>query len=325
MVITDPPYGLTTTTPTQVRKQLTAWANDTTAPTPGHGFAHKTWDSTVPHPNLWAEVYRVMKPGAHIAVFASARTQDLASVAMRHAGFEIRTSLQWLNAGKMMRHAKTWDRIDRKLVGRVNRTLDKAAGSPSRVFERLDQKSYVVDPITDEARRFEGYYTGLREGFEPIILGRKPCEGTATENALEWGTGSVNAYTGREYTGRTACNVLTPYGAEPAGLKGKAKSFSTYMYEPVAQPKERPIIETEDGKIFHPTVKPLGVMRWLVELLTPPTDAPVVLDPFVGTGTTLEAALEAGVDVIGIEREADYIRLAEKRLERFGVKATAIG
>lgn len=324
-MITDPPYGLTTTTPNQVRKQLTAWANDTTPRTPGHGFAHKTWDSTVPHPNLWAEVYRVMKPGAHIAVFASTRTQDLASVAMRHAGFEIRTSLQWLNAGKMMWHAKMWDRIDRRLVGRVNRTLGKAAGSPSRVFGTRDQKSYVVDPITDEAKRFEGYYTGVREGFEPIILGRKPCDGSAVDTALEWGTGSVNAYTGREHTGRTACNVLTPRGAEPDGLKGKAKSFSTYVYSPVAPPSERPIIDTEDGEIFHPTVKPLGVMRWLVELLTPPTENPVVLDPFAGTGTTLEAALEHGVDVIGIEREADYIRLAEKRLERFGVKAAVIG
>ena len=54
-------------------------------------------------------------------------------------------------------------------------------------------------------------------------------------------------------------------------------------------------------------------MEWLVELITPPGG--VVLDPFAGSGTTLQAALNKGFIPIGIEQDADYIKLIEKRLE----------
>ena len=67
------------------------------------------------------------------------------------------------------------------------------------------------------------------------------------------------------------------------------------------------------GKIQHPTVKPLTLLEWLVSLITPPGG--VVLDPFAGSGTTLQAALNKGFQPIGIEQDADYIKLIEKRLE----------
>ena len=54
-------------------------------------------------------------------------------------------------------------------------------------------------------------------------------------------------------------------------------------------------------------------MEWLVELITPPGG--VVLDPFAGSGTTLQAAINNGFQPIGIEQDADYIKLIEKRLE----------
>ena len=62
------------------------------------------------------------------------------------------------------------------------------------------------------------------------------------------------------------------------------------------------------------TVKPLDLMRWLVRLVTPPGG--VVLDPFAGSGTTLEAAIVEGFRSIGIEREADYLPLIEQRIAR---------
>jgi site-specific DNA-methyltransferase (adenine-specific) len=61
-------------------------------------------------------------------------------------------------------------------------------------------------------------------------------------------------------------------------------------------------------------VKPLDLMRWLVRLVTPPGG--VVLDPFAGSGTTLEAAIVEGFRSIGIEREADYLPLIEQRIAR---------
>jgi len=74
---------------------------------------------------------------------------------------------------------------------------------------------------------------------------------------------------------------------------------------------------------FHPTVKPIDLMRWLVRLVTP-VDG-IVLDPFAGSGTTGCACAYEGRKFIGIEREADYIAIAERRiaacLPLFGVSA----
>jgi site-specific DNA-methyltransferase (adenine-specific) len=62
----------------------------------------------------------------------------------------------------------------------------------------------------------------------------------------------------------------------------------------------------------HPTVKPISLMAYLVRLVTPP--AGTVLDPFLGSGTTGCAAALEGFDFIGIEREPDYIAIAEARI-----------
>jgi site-specific DNA-methyltransferase (adenine-specific) len=63
----------------------------------------------------------------------------------------------------------------------------------------------------------------------------------------------------------------------------------------------------------HPTVKPLTLMRWLVKLVAQPSD--VVLDPFMGSGTTGVACAAEGREFIGIEREQEYITIAERRIE----------
>ena len=66
----------------------------------------------------------------------------------------------------------------------------------------------------------------------------------------------------------------------------------------------------------HPTVKPVAVMRHLVRLVTPLGGT--VLDPFMGSGTTGIAAVREGFSFIGIEREAEYIALAEARIRHHG-------
>ena len=63
----------------------------------------------------------------------------------------------------------------------------------------------------------------------------------------------------------------------------------------------------------HPTVKPTELMAYLCRLVTPPGG--VVLDPFMGSGSTGKAALRDGFRFIGIEREADYLRIATARIE----------
>ena len=63
---------------------------------------------------------------------------------------------------------------------------------------------------------------------------------------------------------------------------------------------------------FHPTVKPVELMRWLVKLVTPPGGT--VLDPFMGSGTTGMACQYEQRQFIGIEREAGYVQIAERRI-----------
>ena len=64
---------------------------------------------------------------------------------------------------------------------------------------------------------------------------------------------------------------------------------------------------------FHPTVKPLELMRYLVRLTKTPTGG-IVLDPFMGSGTTGCACALEGREFIGIEKEAEYVEIAEKRI-----------
>lgn len=69
-----------------------------------------------------------------------------------------------------------------------------------------------------------------------------------------------------------------------------------------------------EGRVSHPTVKPLALMRWLVKLVTPPGGT--CLDPFAGSGATVEACMLEGFDVIGVEREAEYLPLIMQRVNR---------
>ena len=92
---------------------------------------------------------------------------------------------------------------------------------------------------------------------------------------------------------------------------------SRFFYVAKAPKRERPNV----GGVQHPTVKPLAIMRWLIRLVTPPGG--VVLDPFAGSGTTIEAALIEGFDPVGIEMETDYLPLIQHRIDRQAGTLTA--
>jgi site-specific DNA-methyltransferase (adenine-specific) len=94
---------------------------------------------------------------------------------------------------------------------------------------------------------------------------------------------------------------------------GASRFFPVFRYQAKAPTRERPKV---DG-VAHPTVKPLELMRWLVRLVTP-VDG-IVLDPFAGSGTTLEAAVLEGMRCIGIEQSADYLPLIAERMARAGL------
>ena len=118
--------------------------------------------------------------------------------------------------------------------------------------------------------------------------------------------------------GNSADSGDVPYGSRKDGdgifgygdRGGASRFFPTFRYEAKAPTDQRPRV----NGIAHPTVKPLDLMRWLVRLVTPPGGT--ILDPFAGSGTTLEAALIEGFESIGIEREADYLPLIKARLTK---------
>ncbi|AEL98113.1 DNA methylase [Mycobacterium phage Eureka] len=152
---------------------------------------------------------------------------------------------------------------------------------------------------------------------------------TGPQGCMSHGHGGGEGHAGRERTarietaGRWPTNVVldeAAAGALDAGTLygdsgGASRFFPVFKYQAKAPTKERPSYVNEDGnKVAHSTVKPLALMRWLVKLVTPPGG--VVLDPFAGSGTTVEACLLEKFRCIAIENEPDYIPLIEQRLER---------
>jgi hypothetical protein len=118
-------------------------------------------------------------------------------------------------------------------------------------------------------------------------------------NAPKFGGAAASTYSGGTFTG------------EEKARPGDSGGASRFFYCAKAPTKERP---RHDDGTAHPTVKPLTLMRWLVRLVTPPGGT--VLEPFAGSGTTLEAALLEGFHAIGIEANEDYLPLIRQRLAR---------
>ena len=103
---------------------------------------------------------------------------------------------------------------------------------------------------------------------------------------------------------------MTRTGAEYDDAGGASRFYPVFRYCPKAGPGERP---TVDG-ILHPTVKPLELMRWLVRLVTPENG--LVLEPFAGSGATLEACRVENMRCVAAEMDPDYVRLIARRMAR---------
>jgi DNA modification methylase len=201
-VVTDPPYGLSKEP--DIKEVLTKWLDGEEYDHGHKGFMGKSWDSFVPHPDIWKEVYRVLKPGGHALVFAGTRTQDLMTVSLRLAGFEVRDVIEWLYfSGFPKSHdvGKAFDRragAERK-KGRLLYTNGKTAGG-----DRIQQlaggaEHYESFPSTELARKWDGWGTATKPSHEPIIVVRKPLIDADTGRRLtvadcveKYGTGAIN-------------------------------------------------------------------------------------------------------------------------------------
>ncbi len=130
-VVCDPPYGLSKDP--DAAEVLRHWLAGDDFQNSGGGFMGKTWDSFVPGPNVWREVYRLLKPGGYLLAFAGTRTMDLMSMAIRLAGFEIRDTLSWMYGTGF---PKSMD---------VSKAIDKAAG-----VQRTPCSDYAPDTLNPE-------------------------------------------------------------------------------------------------------------------------------------------------------------------------------
>jgi len=198
----------------------------------------------------------------------------------------------------------------------------------------------ITAPATEAAKQWQGWGTALKPALEPITVARKPFPGTVAENVLQHGTGAINVdgcrvgmmtqaevnrsgmrttvdgwgfacetWNGREPQGRWPANLIHDGSEEVVGLfpdDGEA-SAARFFYCAKADASER-----RNSK--HPTIKPVALMRYLVRLVCPAGG--VVLDPFAGSGTTIEAARLEHCRAIGIEREAEYCADILERLRQ---------
>jgi len=97
-----------------------------------------------------------------------------------------------------------------------------------------------------------------------------------------------------------------------AGLEGMPRKFAATMGDGIGAREHSPNEPRAYVGNVHPTVKPLALMRWLCRLVTPPGG--VILDPFTGSGSTGCAAVLEGFRFLGIEQEAEYVAIAERRI-----------
>jgi adenine-specific DNA-methyltransferase len=95
------------------------------------------------------------------------------------------------------------------------------------------------------------------------------------------------------------------------GHKATTGSAARFFYMAKCSKKDRN--EGLEGVVnHHPCLKPTALMRYLCRLVTPPGG--IVLDPFMGSGSTGKAAMLEGFRFIGIEREAEYVEIARARI-----------
>jgi DNA modification methylase len=380
-VVTDPPYALTGASRNGGPRK-----NDLATPFGRHnlqpkGFMGHAWDGEIPGVEVWREVSRVMKPGAHLLAFGGTRTWHRLACAIEDAGFEMRDTIMWLYGQGFPKSLNVGAAID-KAAGAAREVVGPRVyadgtqghwGAAGKYAQDSHTKGLTSDipkletlPATDASRQWQGWGTALKPAWEPILVCRKPLDGTVAANVQRHGTGAVNidgcrlssvGYTdggenesiGVRQTpgvkhrrcdgsmGRWPANVVLDEVAAAeldgqvgerrdgwAGGSDKPGCFqrgvkstvshpgyggfggpSRYFYCPKASRSER-----GEGNT-HATVKPLALVRWLCRLVTPPGG--LVLDPYLGSGTTLLACRAEGFRCLGIEREPEYHAIAEAR------------
>lgn len=189
----------------------------------------KAWDALPPGDEVFAELLRVCKPGAHLLSFGGTRTWHRLAVAVEDGGWEIRDTMMWVYGSGFPKNHNVSKAIDkaagaeRKVVGRrtdgryahgFSDAAKRAQGTVTHEYSAgwTGDPTQITAPATPDAQRWGGWGTALKPAFEPIVLARKPLAGTVASNVVEHGTGALNI---------DACRVPFAGGADESESKKK--------------------------------------------------------------------------------------------------------
>jgi DNA modification methylase len=328
--VTDPPYHLTSI--------VKRFGSNTAAPaqhgTDGayarasKGFMGKQWDGgdIAFRPEIWAEVLRVLKPGAHLLAFSGCRTYHRMACAIEDAGFEIRDQIQWIFGSGFPKSHNLGNGLGTALKP-ANEPICLARKPLSESSIAANVLKHGTGGINVDGCRIPGTKPQVTQGIngnatsfnvakERRISG-DPSEGRWPANLIHDGSEEVLAgfpetTSGLYKAGSTPKGVRQVYGQDAKGgyqtkqdTYGDSGSAARFFYTAKADANDR--IGSN-----HPTIKPIDLIQYLVRLVTP--RGGLVLDPFSGSGTTGEAAFYEGMAAILIEREEEYQADIVKRM-----------
>jgi site-specific DNA-methyltransferase (adenine-specific) len=222
------------------------------------------------------EAYRILKPGGAFISFSSPRLYHSMAMAVEDAGFEIRDMLGWVYTQSQVK-AFSQDHIIEK---------DKILTA--------EQKKKLKEVCTNWKT------PQLKPAIEPMCLAVKPIEARYIDNFQKYGTGLMNtSEETKTGDGYFPSNIITTDEIE----ESMDKVFL------VAKPNK---IEKGDYNT-HLSVKPVQLIRHLIKLFTKETA--IVLDPFMGSGTTAVACVQSNRRYVGFDINKEYIQITERRIQ----------
>ena len=218
---------------------------------------------------------------------------------------------EWVQAETNQRSVESENLAKRKVIA-TRRAHDLKTDRPVAIAAQNKRNTThkeieITEPSTPEGLAWKGWYTAIKPACEPITLARKPLAGTVAETVLEFGTGALNVGACQAETGRWPTNVWHDASADTCRVLQDAARVC-YVPKPTRAERDSGLDDIND----HPTVKPVDLMRQLVRLITPAGG--VVLDPYLGSGTTGVAAISTGFQFVGIELDKAHMAKARRRV-----------
>ena len=252
----------------------------------------------------------MLKPGGHLIAFSGSRTYHRMAVAIEDAGFEIRDQCIWLYGSGFPKSHN---------IGDGWGTALKPAHEPMVLARKPLSEKSVADNVMKHGTGAINI-DGCRIRCEPndnIVRPERTDKqaynffrgGNENVTNVRQSTGERDNMSEQEFNerGRYPSNVMHD-GSYVVEDIFPNDSFN-YFYSAKTNQSER----NAGANNTHPTVKPVELMRYLVRLVTP--KGGLVLDPFMGSGSTGMGAREEDFRFIGIEKELEYYEIAKARIK----------